>query len=261
MCNVQTARTTSVCRVLVINRLDYVALVGSFPISAKAVMDNLADRAEEVRAMEQLYRLCSHVGTPHNKDSFHCDSVQVHRCCMTQHALVVGCPKPSSSIQLMTVPCCICCCAPQMVRDEFPGPASEEILKDLDALAALSLKWASPELMGEPDKKRQLLRRSSGSRQQLVLVDEDTLTGGALSRQGTAPDARTGDGAQGPGEGSCCNHVMASLGGSSAECHTTPHTGLWMTIVLGCLPVPFAGRATHGLSAQPAHVCLPHPSP
>jgi hypothetical protein len=37
----------------------------------------------------------------------------------------------------------------QMVRDAFPGPAGDDVLNDLDALAALSLKWASPELVGE----------------------------------------------------------------------------------------------------------------
>ena len=37
----------------------------------------------------------------------------------------------------------------QMVRDSFPGPAGDDILSDLDALAALSLKWASPELLGQ----------------------------------------------------------------------------------------------------------------
>jgi hypothetical protein len=104
-----------------------------------------------------------------------------------------------------------------MVRDEFPGPASEEILKDLDALAALSLKWASPELMGEPDKKRHLMRRSSGSRQQLVLVDDDTASG-ALSRQGTAPQGRAGapvDGTTGTGEGSCQDVTTSPVAGSA----------------------------------------------
>jgi hypothetical protein len=48
----QAVRTTSVCRVLVINRHDYTSLTSSFPISSKAVMDNLMDRAEAVSLLE-----------------------------------------------------------------------------------------------------------------------------------------------------------------------------------------------------------------
>jgi hypothetical protein len=45
----QSVRTTSLCRVLVIPRAVYNALSADFPISTSAVMDNLVAKAEEVR--------------------------------------------------------------------------------------------------------------------------------------------------------------------------------------------------------------------
>jgi hypothetical protein len=45
---VQSVRTETICRMLVIPRTVYTALTDAFPVSTRQIMTNLVDRAEQV---------------------------------------------------------------------------------------------------------------------------------------------------------------------------------------------------------------------
>ena len=45
----ETVRTVSVCRILVVPRIAYNSIAAAFPIGARAILTNLLSRAQEVR--------------------------------------------------------------------------------------------------------------------------------------------------------------------------------------------------------------------
>ena len=52
----ETVRTVSVCRILVVPRIAYNYIAAAFPIGARAILTNLLSRAQEVRS--QPFRPC-----------------------------------------------------------------------------------------------------------------------------------------------------------------------------------------------------------
>ena len=52
----ETVRTVSVCRILVVPRIAYNSIAAAFPIGARAILTNLLSRAQEVRS--QPFRPC-----------------------------------------------------------------------------------------------------------------------------------------------------------------------------------------------------------
>lgn len=57
----ETVRTVSVCRILVVPRIAYASIAGAFPIGARAILTNLLTRAQEVSSFFWLLAEQSHV--------------------------------------------------------------------------------------------------------------------------------------------------------------------------------------------------------